>query len=212
MGREDLLVTPANADAVAWLDRWPDWPGPLLVIVGPAACGKSHLASVWRERTQATPFAAADLDALPSGSGWASEAAVVVEDVDRAPPGLGLFHLFRRLAEAGGWLLLTARTGPADWGVTLPDLRSRLLAATSVAVRAPDDRLLHALLGKLFHDRQLVVGDEVLSYLLPRMERSFGAAAAIVARLDAAALGEGRAVTVGLARRVLAEVQAALGA
>ena len=28
LGREDFLVAPSNQGAVAWIDRWPDWPGP----------------------------------------------------------------------------------------------------------------------------------------------------------------------------------------
>ena len=71
-GEADFLVAPSNAEAVAWLDRWPDWPGPALVIHGPPACGKSHLAQVWRARTSAvqlTPEALkpADLPALLFG-------------------------------------------------------------------------------------------------------------------------------------------------
>ena len=46
-GRADFLVTGSNADAVAWLDRWPDWPGPAMCIHGPEGCGKSHLLQVW---------------------------------------------------------------------------------------------------------------------------------------------------------------------
>jgi chromosomal replication initiation ATPase DnaA len=70
-------------------------------------------------------------------------------------------------------------------------------------LEAPDDALLEALLVKLFADRQLAVGEELLRYLLARMERSFAAARALVAALDRAALAEGRAVTIPLARRVL---------
>ena len=52
-GREDFLIGEANEAAVAWLDRWPDWTAPLLVIHGPAASGKSHLGAVWRDRAGA---------------------------------------------------------------------------------------------------------------------------------------------------------------
>ena len=38
---EDFLVTPSNSDAVLWLDRWPEWPAPALVIHGPEGCGLS---------------------------------------------------------------------------------------------------------------------------------------------------------------------------
>jgi chromosomal replication initiation ATPase DnaA len=89
----------------------------------------------------------------------------------------------------------------------LPDLRSRLLAAPSVAIGAPDDALLGAVLAKLFTDRQLQVSPEVIEWLLRRIERSFAGARGAVARLDAAALALKRPVTVLLAREVLGEAQ-----
>ena len=45
------LVAPSNEAAVAWIDRWPDWPGSALVVHGPPGSGKTHLAEVWRARS-----------------------------------------------------------------------------------------------------------------------------------------------------------------
>ena len=47
-GASDFLVAPANEAAVAWLDRWPDWPAPALALAGPAGSGKTHLAPCLR--------------------------------------------------------------------------------------------------------------------------------------------------------------------
>ena len=52
-GRADFHIGQSNRDAVAWIDRWPDWPAPVLVLQGPAASGKSHLAAVWRDISDA---------------------------------------------------------------------------------------------------------------------------------------------------------------
>ncbi|MED5423417.1 MAG: DNA replication protein, partial [Pseudomonadota bacterium] len=41
-GREDFLISPCNQDAAAWIDKWPDWPAPALMLYGPAASGKTH--------------------------------------------------------------------------------------------------------------------------------------------------------------------------
>ncbi|HLB80138.1 MAG TPA: DNA replication protein, partial [Dongiaceae bacterium] len=69
--RDDFLVAPCNRAAVAWLDRWPDWPGPALAVHGPPGCGKTHLASVWRARSGAIavePAALADPSALAAAA------------------------------------------------------------------------------------------------------------------------------------------------
>ena len=76
----------------------------------------------------------------------------------------------------------------------------------AVAIGAPDDGLLGAVISKLFRDRQLQVGPEVVDYLLARMERSLGAAQSTVAALDRAALAGRRPITVALARAVLTDM------
>src|SRR5262249_20691012 len=128
--------------------------------------------------------------------------ACVVDDADRAGAE-PLLHLYNLIAERRGGMLLTAREPPARWPSLLPDLRSRLVAAPVVAVEAPDDALLAALMVKLFADRQLAVSEEVVLFLLRHMERSFEAARRLVAELDAAALRDRRGITVPLARAVL---------
>jgi DnaA regulatory inactivator Hda len=203
LGRDDFLVAPANEEAVAWLDRWPEWPAPALVLTGPAGSGKTHLARVFAARSGALVLASERLGAARPPELLGAARAAIVENADAAPEE-ALLHLYNVLAERGGHLLLPAREPPARWGIALADLRSRLLAAPVATLQPPDDALLAAVLVKLFADRQLTVGAEVLAYLVPRLERSFDAAARIVAALDRAALAAHRPVTVPLAREVLA--------
>ena len=206
LGEADFMVAPSNEQAVQWLDRWPGWPAPALTIYGPPGCGKTHLARVFAARSGAAVIAAAALSTGDVPDLLGASRAAVVDDADRAHRE-ALLHLYNVLAERGGHLLLTAGEPPARWPDALPDLRSRLAAAPAIPVAPPDDALLAALLVKLFGDRQLAVGEDVLRFLLPRMERSFAAARRLVADLDAAALRERRAVTIPLARRVLGEGQ-----
>ena len=203
LGRTDFLVAPPNAAAIAWLDRWPSWPGPALVLYGPAGSGKTHLAHVFAAQSGAALIdpGALSIERVPALIAVAAAAAV--DDAESVPEE-ALLHLYNLLAERGGHLLVVAREPPARWPIGLADLRSRLLAAPAVALAAPDDALLGAVLVKLFADRQLVVGEEVIAYLLVHLERTFAAARRIVAALDRAALAARRRVTVPLAREVLA--------
>lgn len=203
LGRDDFLVAGSNADAVAWLDRWPDWPATALALHGPAASGKTHLAQVWRQRSGAVE-ALGHFDP-PS----LAAAGAVVFDLDAAPgPGdeRPLLHLYNLLAERRGHLLLVGREPPARWPIRLPDLKSRLSTAPAVALLPPDDELRAAVMIKLFADRQLRVDADVVGYLLRRLDRSFAALGAAVAALDEAALAERRPITVPLARAVFARL------
>jgi len=131
---------------------------------------------------------------------------VVFEDCDRrlATPEIeaALFHLLNILREEGGKILLTARTPPARWKVTLPDLASRLSAITVAEIQSPDDELLERLVVKLFSDREIVVNDRLATYIAKRTERSSAAIEMVVATLDAKSLELGQPVSAKMAKEV----------
>lgn len=206
-GRQDFLVAPSNKDAVAWIDLWPDWPAPALVLHGPAASGKTHLAAVWAEKNGARFVDTAHLTARDADEIARDARHLVLDHID---PWFGdraaettLFHLYNIFKEDGRSLLLTARMAPVHGAFTVPDLASRLRAAPAVAIQPPDDMLLAAILVKLFADRQLQVGQDVITYVVPRMERSFAAALALVDTADKIALAEKKNIGVALMRQIL---------
>jgi chromosomal replication initiation ATPase DnaA len=203
-GAEDFLVAPSNEAAVGWIDRWPDWPAGSLVLTGPAASGKSHLAGLWQRRAGALALTPAGLaEATPAALAAAAPCYLLDPAPSRPAEEEPLLHLLNAVRERQGSLLLVADSPPSQWPVALPDLRSRLLALPHIAIGAPDDALLGALLVKLFRDRGLKPDPALVPYLLRRVERSCAAVRAIVARLDGAALAAGRPVGVALARSVL---------
>lgn len=201
MTREHFFVAPSNALALATVESWQDWPGRKLLLLGPEGSGKTHLVQIWAALSDAVILSAetlADTD-IASLSGR----AVVVEDADRLGAAEAqLFHL-HNLVTTTGALLLTARTPPRDWGLSLPDLISRMQATPIAQLDAPDDALLSAVLVKLFADRQIAVPSNLIPYLVSRMPRSIGAARALVASLDARALAAGRPITRALAGEML---------
>jgi chromosomal replication initiation ATPase DnaA len=202
-GEEDFLVSASNAAAHGLIDQWPAWPSRAVIVTGPPASGKSHLAAIFADRSAGRIIAAralrdADVPAL------AAAGAVVVESVDRgALDEEALFHLINHMQESRATLLLTARSLPTDWAITTPDLASRLRRMPVASIEQPDDGLMRALLIKLFADRQIGVDPVLIDYLLPRLERSFGAVRAAVEQLDREALARGRRVSRSFAAEVL---------
>jgi chromosomal replication initiation ATPase DnaA len=205
--REDFLVAPANREALRAIDGWPDWPGRMLVLVGPPGAGKSHLGAIWATQAAATrvdseTLADADLPLLGAAK------ALLIDDADRIGAAeASLFHLVNLARESGAFLLLTATGAPTAWGLEKADLLSRLRLAPQVTLGEPDEGLARAVLVKLFHDRQLIVEPMVIDYIALRIERSLAAARAIVAALDREALARGGAVTRSMAAILLKDAE-----
>jgi chromosomal replication initiation ATPase DnaA len=203
LSRDDFLEGAGNAAAVELIDRWPDWPNRVVVLVGDAGCGKSHLASIWAANAGARSTTAR---ALTAGAvpGALATGALVIEDL--APAEIderALFHLLNLAREDGASLLITARVPPSAFEIELRDLRSRLRAVPAVQLSPPDDQLFRALVVKFCADRQLAVDEAVVSYLATRIERSYAAVRQAVELLDTEALRLGRPVTRALAAELL---------
>ncbi len=204
LGAEDFLVSSSNQSAIDLIDNWPDnWPNSAAAICGPAGVGKSHLASVWIDRSNAHRLQATDIND-DCADVLLDYPALVVEDLHA---GIGsekaIFHLLNTARERQKSVLLTSRTAPGDLEVGLPDLRSRLRALPLAMIAPPDDALLQGLLVKLFLDRQLQVDPETIRYILTHTERSAESALKIVAEMDRLALAKRRRTTKLLAREVI---------
>lgn len=197
--REDFLAGPSNEAALALIERWPDWPAPVMALVGPEGSGKSHLAAIWAGISGARLLSARRLRDTDLPAAFAT-GALVVEDLEpQTFDERALFHLINLAREEGASVLITARVLPTSLTVDIRDLASRLRALPVVTLDPPDDDLLRALIVKLAADRQIAVDQGLVNYLVSRIERSFAAARQAVARLDQEAMRLHRPVTRALA-------------
>ena len=201
--RDNFMEGSANAQALALVDAWPDWPNRVMMLVGPEGSGKSHLASIWAAEAGARSVAAHTL--TPANMpGELATGALVVDDLDPAAVDeRALFHLLNLAREDEAYVLMTGRVLPSAFPVELRDLRSRLRAVSVVSLTPPDDQLFRALIVKFCADRQMTVDESIVSYLATRIERSFAAARQAVELLDGEALRQRRPVTRALAAEVL---------
>lgn len=205
LSRDDFLVGASNRAAFELLERWPNWPSPVVVLAGPVGSGKTHLVKAFQDETGAAVLAAPDLRETDVEALVAAPAAVI-ENAHRGVDNTALFHLLNAARQAGKTILITSRTWPASWKITLPDLMSRLRAATPVEILEPDDDLLRRVLVKLFADRQIAIDLSVVDYLVVRMERSLEVALRAVEAIDQEALAGRVRITKPLAGRVLENV------
>lgn len=205
LGRDDFFVSPSNAHALAILSDTPSWPLNKMVVCGDAGSGKTHLVHVWATEMEANIISACDLsqDAITT----LAKGPLAIEDADQICGSIALethlFHLHNLIHANGFPLLLSARTAPSRWPLSLPDLNSRMEGTAVAQLNAPDDKLLTVVMLKYFNDRQLNVSPEVINYIIKHAPRSFEFIRAFCLEVDRTALSEKRAITRPLAAKVL---------
>ena len=209
---DDFLVAPSNEEAVAWIDKWPDWPAPVLILYGPTGCGKTHLSNVFIGLTgavQLTPSIASNVSLVnPSDSQQNFVLEIGNMNTFYNFNEEDLFHIYNDLSLYGGHMLITAETHPVNWKIGLADLSSRIKATQAVSIGMPDDNLIKAVLVKLFSDQQVRVEVDVIDYVTRRIERSFDSARKFVMLADKLALSKNKGINLVLAREVLDELEA----
>ncbi len=211
LGREDFLVADCNAEAVALIDRWPDWPYFGICIYGPEGCGKTHLANVFATnvaRLTSHPYKVPNLRAEQLNLEqvrkiFKEHNCLIIENLQNLKNQEALFHIYNLYRDEGGNILFTSDTAPARLPLSLPDLRSRLNILPAIEIKTPDDNLLSALLIKLFDDRQILPSPEVISYMLANMQRSFSYARRLVEEIDNISLERKHAVTVSIVKEAI---------
>lgn len=200
---ENFYISQSNEAAVTRIRQWPRWTSPVLVLQGPAFCGKTHLAHLWHQESRARFLDLSRISVDDLTQMLHENPFVIVEDVEAIRDEAKLFHLYNMIHEHHGSLLITAQTPPHQWPFQLPDLVSRCRALPVTTIGQPDDDLLRALLIKRFSDVQLRVAPRVLEYLMNHMERSYRAVELISKEINRQSLEHKRGVTVPFVRNVL---------
>jgi len=198
---EDFIVSEANTNAYNYLHQWPNWNAGIysrmILLHGEVSCGKTHLTRIWQELAGAQYFSLENIHNLNS-----LDKALILEDIDRLDEEL-LLHLINFAHENQQYLLLTCNKAPAQLEISLADLRSRLLAIPAVAIEAPDQELLKAVLLKHLTDRQLKIHPAALDYVTLRIDRSFSKLFRFVEVLDKESKTSKRPITIPLIKEVL---------
>lgn len=181
-GAETVVLGPSLVPVIEALQAAERWPFRTAILTGPPRSGKSLLARWFAE----------------SGAGEA------IDEADALPEN-DLFHRWNRAQADGRPLLLVSNRAAGAWRIALPDLASRLGSALLIEIGAPDDELVAGLIGEHAARRGLVLGEPVLAYLLPRIERSHAGIELLIETLDRLSLERKSPVTISLARDALAE-------
>jgi len=208
--RGRFIIGACNAMAADWIDRWPEWPGMIraLIIHGPRCSGKTHLASIWTETSGATTLTHLKdgIDHLDPTQHYVFEGLAPTSDW----PDYMVFLALTRFTGAAGSLLMLADQSPASMPWKLADVASRLAVINTAQITMPDDAMLHNLLQKLADDKGLALDEDIITYIVKRMERRYESAVHTIQALDEMSITEKKKVNLSMARKILNNGQATL--
>lgn len=176
-----IVIGNANQSVVDALSDPASWPFRTAVLIGPPRSGKSLLGR-WFEC---------------EGRGQFIDDADTLDETE-------LFHRWNRAQEGGQALLLAC--GAEAWDIALPDLKSRLGAAMRLRIGVPDENMIASLIEGHAQARGLALGDGALTYLVPRVERSFAGIERLVEEIDRLSLERKVAATLAIWRAALEAV------
>ena len=207
LNRDDFIVSKSNKDAIAWIDSWPNWPVnvPGLNIFGAPSSGKSHLANIWRSKSNALSIENPLLDVIGVRDLLVDHKNILIDNFDNSWKEEPLLHLYNLIQEIGGSFIIISEQPVSQMDIKLRDLASRVSTMSTVELKLPDDKIIKGVMRKLFKDRQIDVSNDVVNYLCRRMERSFKEVGRLVDRLDKISLSEKNTINLSLARRILQE-------
>lgn len=185
-----------------------------LYLSGPSGSGRTHLliatcsaAHAAGRSAQYLPLATlrANVDAAIRAFG--GSALLAIDDVDAiagdGPAEHALFDLYNRCRAEGASLLFTAKAPPAQVGLALPDLVSRLGACTQVVLKPLAELRRRGLVRARAAARGIELDEPVLDWLFAREKRDLGSLLGVLDRVDAASLAAQRRVTVPFLKRLL---------
>ena len=209
----DFIQSSCNAEALRWIQRWPEWPLKFSAIYGETRCGKTHLAHIWQEKSEAYFLTLQDIQHISPAEIIKNYQTFGIDNADSLFSAKDiqeqdyrekwLFHFYNLAQEKGAYCLIFGLQPPTQWNLRLPDLRSRLSTVLSIAVYAPDEEALRTILFKLSSERGLSISSESADYILRRIERSFEKVCTVIEAIDQHSLSTHRQPTTGLIREVL---------
>ena len=223
------LVSPfvtagSNLVAAQILAQWPEpnqqGLAQLAILIGSNGSGKRLLLHQWLERQPAITLHHGEIQPWLARIHQQKQLAAqkfalidLVEDYLAPQESSGemleqeLFRFINLIVEQNGCLLMVSRKNPAAWRIKLPDLQSRLNAATVMVIEAADEELLKKLVARFCQTRQVQIDAEVIDYLMRRIVRSGEELLRWLELLNQYSLRYQRPITISLARELLGDYQ-----
>ena len=200
--KDDFYVSPSNQDAFDFVNSWPKWVRRIVNIFGPHGSGKTHLASILKNKTSTYEIESSDLDDKIFFE-FKTKEVLIIENLDEQISENLLFSIWNVALQDNKYLLITSSKPLSSYKFKLPDLRSRVGSCMVIGMKLPSDDLISVILTKNFSDRQIRVEKKHIDYIIKRIDRSYEKISQFIQTLDKYSLKKGSPFSLKLIKEVL---------
>ena len=200
--KEDFYVSPSNEEAFDFISSWPKWIKRIVNIFGPTGSGKSHLASILKSKTKCLEILPKDLNENII-SEFKTKEALIIENFNEKISEELLFSLWNTALQDNKYFLINSIKPINSYKFKLPDLVSRIKSSLSIGIKLPSDDLISAIIAKNFSDKQIIVEEKHIDYIIKRIDRSYEKISQFILVLDKYSLKKGTPFSLKLIKEVL---------
>ena len=200
--KEDYYVSSSNQEAYDFINSWPKWVKRIVNVFGPTGSGKTHIASLLKNKTSTLEIKSSKLNDRIF-YGFKTKEALIIEDVNEKISEKLLFSIWNIALQDNKYLLITSLKPISAYQFKLSDLKSRVDSCISIGLKLPNDNLISVIIAKNFSDKQINVDKKQIDYIIKRIDRSYEKISKFISILDKYSLKKGSPISLKLIKEVL---------
>ncbi len=200
--KEDFYVSSSNQKAYDFINSWPKWIKRIVNIFGPAGSGKSHLASMLKNKTSCLLVDSKDLNEKIFLK-FKTKEALILENLRETVSEKLLFTLWNIALQDNKYFLITSTKPINSYKFKMNDLVSRVNSSLTIGISLPSDDLISVILAKNFSDKQIKVEKKHIDFIIKRIDRSYEKISQFILTLDKYSLKKGTPFSLKLIKEVL---------
>ena len=170
---QDFYVSNSNEHSFSLLNNWPKWDKNFINLIGEKFSGKSHLINIFLEKNKGIRINSEDIsnDFLQKIKIYEN---IIIEDLTTNINENLLFSLINIIDQDNKYLIVTSTIPIVDFKFKLNDLNSRSNNFILSQIEKPGDDLIYALILKNLSDRQILIDQKLIEFIIKRIDRTYG--------------------------------------
>ena len=198
----DYYVSSSNYFAKNIIQTWPKWEKKIINITGEKYCGKTHLSTIFKIKSNALYLYSNKIN-NNSIKRIKLYNSIIIEDLDESFDEKLLYSIFNLIEQDNKYLLISSIKPIDTMKFKLPDLISRLKNCIIAKIEQPDDDLIYAIILKSFSDRQIKLDNKIIDYIIKRIARSYSKMQEFIYKIDELSLKKKKSINFKIIKEII---------